>query len=320
MKFKLKHLLPAAALLGASVDALAAEQFVPCPADNVKAGVLSNLPGGWQSTPQVGGLQNTSVKTVGGRKMLVCAYRYGSNSTSIMHELPDGMSCRSAQGGFNCSGAGGSKSLAAGGVSAKSASTSSSKKSVELTTTQTQESVPIKEQSRKSVPLDTTQTQTSKGPGTVKGTNSSSKSGSCPDLAFTRAFVEQVSPANNGAYNVIIVAQLLNRGTVDYRSSPDQQQVSIIEERPGAKPRQIAIEDLGGYRAGQLMANESGAIRYQLNNWRASDEFPPSYRFKLVFDPDIRQDGNPDNDDCNRSNDQIVIRGADILRAIQARS
>ena len=104
---------------------------------------------------------------------------------------------------------------------------------------------------------------------------------------------------------------------MNYQSSPNQQQVSIIEEPAGGKPRQVAIEDIGGYRAGQLLVNESGAIRYTLSGWRASDEFPPSYRFRVVFDPDIRQDGNSANDDCNRSNNEIVISGAEIQQAIR---
>ncbi len=34
-----------------------------------------------------------------------------------------------------------------------------------------------------------------------------------------------------------------------------------------------------------------------------SEEFPPTYKLQLGWDPDIRLDGNPANDDANRAND-----------------
>ncbi|MFV2091001.1 MAG: hypothetical protein ACC642_10100, partial [Pseudomonadales bacterium] len=152
---------------------------------------------------------------------------------------------------------------------------------------------------------------------TAKGSSSSS-GGSCPDLAFTRVFVEQVGPdRGNGSRDVMIVAQLVNQGSENYRSSADQQQVSIYEETPGRNPRQVAIEDIGGRRDGEMLMRESGAIRYTLKNWRASDEFPPSYRFQLIFDRDILRDGNSANDDCKAGNNEITISGEEIIKAIR---
>jgi len=51
-------------------------------------------------------------------------------------------------------------------------------------------------------------------------------------------------------------------------------------------------------------------------DWDASSpnegEFPPSFRLAISYDPDIRMDSNPDNDDCNMNNNRIEKSGTEI--------
>ena len=274
-----------------NAPAHAAQQIFTCPLDSVQIDVTSTLPNGWWSTPQDGSLKRTSVKTIGGQVTLVCDYRLRNGTVSLMRQAPAGMNdCASIQSGFRCSTSSGSSSKS----SSSSTKSSSSKSSSSSSSTSSQ----------------------SKGDSSNQGKGSSA-SRSCPDLAFTRVFVEQVGPDRGNGHDVGIVAQLVNQGSMDYRSSANQQQVGIYEETPGRTPRQVAIEDIGGRRDGEMLQNESGAIRYTLRGWRASDEFPPSYRFQLRFDPDILMDGNDANDDCRAGNNEITISGAEIIRAIR---
>ena len=285
-----------AALFVSNMAAHAAEQRISCPLESVQIDVNSRLPNGWWSTPQEGNLKRTTIKTIGGQKTLVCDYKYRNSTISIMRNMPAGMSnCIAERDGFRCSTSSGSSTKSSSSKSSSSGSSSSKSSSSRSSTT--------------------SQTKTN-APGTGKG-SSSSGSRSCPDLAFTQVFVEQVGPDRGNGHDVVIVAQLVNQGSEDYRSSPDQQQVGIYEEAPGRNPRQVAIEDIGGRRDGEMLMRESGAIRYTLRNWRASDEFPPSYRFQLKFDPDILRDGNSANDDCKAGNNEITISGEKIISAIR---
>jgi hypothetical protein len=43
-----------------------------------------------------------------------------------------------------------------------------------------------------------------------------------------------------------------------------------------------------------------------------TNEFPPSYRLVIAYDPDISNDGNPANDDCNGRNNVQSVTSAQI--------
>lgn len=44
----------------------------------------------------------------------------------------------------------------------------------------------------------------------------------------------------------------------------------------------------------------------------AEGEFPPSYMLEIGYDPDIRIDGNPNNDDCRLGNNRLERSGAEV--------
>ena len=53
-------------------------------------------------------------------------------------------------------------------------------------------------------------------------------------------------------------------------------------------------------------------ITYE-REWNLSDEFLPGYYKVLVsYDPDIRDDGNLNNDDCRETNNMAIRRASDI--------
>ena len=44
----------------------------------------------------------------------------------------------------------------------------------------------------------------------------------------------------------------------------------------------------------------------------AEGEFPPTYTLSIAYDPDIRMDSNPDNDDVNERNNRTEKSGTPI--------
>ncbi len=44
-------------------------------------------------------------------------------------------------------------------------------------------------------------------------------------------------------------------------------------------------------------------------NWRTSVEFPPNFKLYLSYDPDIRMDSNPQNDDAIMTNNMRELSG-----------
>jgi len=53
-------------------------------------------------------------------------------------------------------------------------------------------------------------------------------------------------------------------------------------------------------------------------NWRTSQEFPPSFELYLNYDPDIRLDGNPQNDDAVPANNSKQIDGQKINAIVRS--
>ena len=59
---------------------------------------------------------------------------------------------------------------------------------------------------------------------------------------------------------------------------------------------------------------------YNVVNWNPSSEFLTDFAAQLHFDPDIRIDGNPENDDCNNSNNTARLTVDEVRRTLGART
>ena len=132
----------------------------------------------------------------------------------------------------------------------------------------------------------------------------------CPDPAVTSIDFALVSRASRFAGQVQVTGKVKNVGAAHYVSRPDQQVVQLYEIAPGGRPRLVA------QRAFQNVApGEELSVSFT-RAWDASSpaegEFAPTYRVVIAYDPDIRLDGNPRNDDCNARNDARDRSGADI--------
>ncbi|MCC5999960.1 MAG: hypothetical protein JJU19_03745 [Pararhodobacter sp.] len=114
--------------------------------------------------------------------------------------------------------------------------------------------------------------------------------GACPDLAVSL----RQAPRADGT--ILITMTVRNVGTADYISGPNQQLLHV--NTGGRTPRTYPFQNMR---------------RGESRSWHEVHhpfEFPATYRVHIAFDPDIRIDGNPMNDDCNPNNNAATLTTA----------
>jgi hypothetical protein len=110
-----------------------------------------------------------------------------------------------------------------------------------------------------------------------------------------------------GGGQIEIVGQIVNRGNGAFVSPPMQAHVKIVESRPqGGAPIVRADQPLANLPPGNGVV-----LRFQ-RPWTRNVQFPPTFSLVITYDPDILHDSNPENDDCDQSNNQIDLAGAVI--------
>jgi hypothetical protein len=224
---------------------------------------------------------------MGGSPKLVCVYEMSSTEVSVMRDAPAGMSCRSSGNGFRCTGS--------GSAQAKKTIDTSGQASAKPNTVANSSKVLTPGNIRKTTPVETV------------------SKGACPDPMLNGIEVRMLSRDPQGQYFFRLSAHVENKGRGAYSSADGQQVVRIEQISPGNRPRQIAVGAFRNIAAG----GRSGEISHDVLRWRISQEFPPSYRFTIAYDPDISADGNPGNDDCELKNNSTTITGAEINAIIR---
>jgi hypothetical protein len=292
MKIEMQLCLLAAALLVCSGTAYAQDSIIQCPVSSIQTDVTSSLPNDWWSTAQGGKLSGAEVGSIGGSAKLVCIYKMPNTEVSVMRDAPSGMRCSAERTTFRCragheqggAGSGGAKTY---DVSGKAVA-----------------DVTVAEQKGKV--LTPGNTKDTSGPKVRTG-------GTCQDLALTGVEVRMLSRDPQGQYFFRLSAAIENHGGVDYRGARGQQQVDIYQISSGGSSRRLGQFDFDSVSAG----SDRIEATYDVLRWRTSQEFPPSYRFNIVFGPDISSDGNAANDDCSRSNNSTTITGDEINSIIR---
>ena len=118
-----------------------------------------------------------------------------------------------------------------------------------------------------------------------------------PDLAITAVSVRR-SP-NLGKTNVRVSVK--NVGRAHWRSAPNQQVVmAYINGKSYVVSRNIKSLDASKTRKFVVEVP---------SQWAVGLEFVPDVDVRIVFDPDIRLDGNRANDDANPANNRRVLSG-----------
>jgi hypothetical protein len=115
----------------------------------------------------------------------------------------------------------------------------------------------------------------------------------CPDLAVKLEPYTTVNPHTRRRIQAVRVI-VVNVSNVDYVSGPNQQQVQVSFSKRGLG---TAIDRFDNIPAGD---------RRVLAGHGTGKGVTATAR--IVFDPDIRIDGNPANDDCRAGNNKAVVR------------
>jgi len=93
-----------------------------------------------------------------------------------------------------------------------------------------------------------------------------------------------------------------NIGLSDYLSGADQQGIQLWQDDTMVADTTFV----------NLAVDETLEITYE-REWSLGDEFLPTrYKLLVTYDPDILDDGNLNNDDCNINNNMILRRASDI--------
>lgn len=115
-----------------------------------------------------------------------------------------------------------------------------------------------------------------------------------------------VSRTSESAGTILVKGVVDNFGLADYLSSPGQQSVQLWAD--SSMIVEVPFEDLA---VGETVTIEHERI------WDANSELPAAVHYMLLvtYDPDIFDDGNPNNDDCQLGNNLILrsTHGIDAL-------
>ncbi|URR36226.1 hypothetical protein NBE99_03590 [Thermosynechococcus sp. HN-54] len=132
----------------------------------------------------------------------------------------------------------------------------------------------------------------------------------CPDPAVQAVNFSLMNRTTPFEGRVRITGIVRNRGTSTYQSGVNQQMVYLYEQMLGGRARLVAQQPFQNLGVGQEVT-----VMFE-RPWNISSpaegEFPPNYVLEIGYDPDIRIDGNPHNDDCRLGNNRLQRSGAEI--------
>lgn len=137
----------------------------------------------------------------------------------------------------------------------------------------------------------------------------------CPDPAAQRLWVSNVRHRCGdhvrripNCFDFILHGEIRNVGATRYESSRSQQQIEIWEKQARREWTLVRFQPFGN-----LMPNNTVQIDHRFNRWPPCDDDTcqytahPKYALVIRYDPDIRNDGNIKNDECNNGNNRREV-------------
>lgn len=106
---------------------------------------------------------------------------------------------------------------------------------------------------------------------------------------------------------VKVTATVKNVGLQPYESRARQQALHLYQDG-----HLVATKPFVNLNVGQAVS-VSFVRRWSISS-PAEGEFPPTYKAEIGYDPDILQDANPRNDDCNPKNNSVSRSGSEIAQ------
>ncbi len=128
----------------------------------------------------------------------------------------------------------------------------------------------------------------------------------CPDPGIASLRVTDVRFRDGRVPVMTIEVKVRNMGRADYVSRRGQQSVMVDN---GNGRRLLARHRFTSLGAGRWFS-------FRFRHEFIGGEFVAPIRARLSYDPDIRIDGNPRNDDCNLRNNSLTLTPAEQRAAI----
>ncbi|HEX7045281.1 MAG TPA: hypothetical protein VF203_11775 [Burkholderiales bacterium] len=119
--------------------------------------------------------------------------------------------------------------------------------------------------------------------------------------------VVHVRKGPDRTYVFYLVAPVKNLGSSTFRANRGQAEITLRMGTRVVNRQPLTVLAPGATRDGGTT----------ISGWRLSDEFPPDFTLEISYDPDIRVDGNPENDDCRMTNNKATLSGAEVLRVLR---
>jgi hypothetical protein len=132
----------------------------------------------------------------------------------------------------------------------------------------------------------------------------------CPDPSAVEIGLANIR-ARRGAsgtfFEFDVVGTIRNVGAGAWSSGRGQQVASL--KRTGAT---LASRDFT-----RLSPGDGFTLTGRMSV-HAAEEFPPNLELSISYDPDIRIDGNPANDDCRMGNNSRRLSGSELMNRLRA--
>ena len=138
---------------------------------------------------------------------------------------------------------------------------------------------------------------------------------SCPDPAAQRLWISNVHHRCGNhvrripnCFDFTLHGEIRNVGAARYESSRSQQQIEIWEKQTRRGWTVVHTQQFGN-----LMPNNTARIDHPFSRWPPCDDDTcqfsahPKYALVIRYDPDIRNDGNTKNDECNNGNNRREV-------------
>ena len=129
----------------------------------------------------------------------------------------------------------------------------------------------------------------------------------CPNPMIRDITAEVLSRTATQA-RVRITAVVENAGGVAYRSSPRQQSITLMRDNRRVSTQGFTVINPG---------NRFFVTYEEVVSRHGYGEFPPTFHARLAYDPDIRIDGNPANDDCRSNDNRRSMSGQVVNRLLR---
>ena len=127
---------------------------------------------------------------------------------------------------------------------------------------------------------------------------------SCPNPGIADLSAQLVRKTGNGKGRIKLIATVNNNSSSAFESKPGQQSVFFSILFKSGLAKSLISKDFQNLAPGQQIQ-----LTHEMDwsNFHDDIDWPTAFKAAILYDPDIRADGNPKNDDCNVNNNEKTL-------------